>query len=193
MTTKAPGATAPTETTPRRSLYELAGDLLAWEALVEEAEGEITPELEALEQEVFGNLEEKVDRIAAFVRQLEVESKEIAAKRQVVLEEAKWLAERGAAKDRKIARLLQLVDAVLTRTGRTSVAGELFTIKRRGNGGVEPLVLLVPEDAVPEKFLRAKTEISIDKDALRQALAAGDADAALVAELQPRGYKVVVA
>jgi hypothetical protein len=185
-------AAAPTPTPTRRSLYELSADLLEWEAALEAADGELTPELEQIEQEVFSALEGKIDRIAGFARQLEYEADQADGEAKRIAQEVAWWKAKAKAISSRRARLLQLVDQSLTLLDRSELVGEVFTIRRVKNGGVASVRVTVDPEDLPREWQVIEVTVSPRTDVLRAALQEGDEAAQQVAELVPTGYRLVV-
>jgi hypothetical protein len=146
-------------------LYEIPAALRALEDKIEEAEGLLTPELEA---ELDG-LTEEFDRKAEYIAMLIREAK---------LEAEKWRAEedRVAARRRSLERraegLTRYVHEAMVAMGRDKIAGDLLTvaIQRNGSASVgfegDPMSL-------PEEFRRV--QVSINGRALAEAYKAGQA------------------
>lgn len=176
----------------RQSLYDLAYDLLAWDALVIEAEGEITPILDEFERELVTKLATKADAIGGFVKHLLVEQGAIDGQARATKDELQRLQAKSTAIDTRIDRMKSLIDLALTMTEKTEFAGTFFTLKRVGNGGKQPLELLVGESAVPDRFFEIRTEAVLNKERLREALDAGDPEAMAVARLLPRATRITI-
>ena len=153
---------APTQATaaPPRRLYEIGQDFLAFEALLLETGGEFTPEVEALQAELEGNLEHKVESYCGLVREWELEA-------------AKWKAEEtrvGAHRrtlENAVAGLKRRLVGELVAMGREKIETPRFKVAVQR--ACETLALLDP-DRVPERFVVEETVRSIDKKTLLETL-----------------------
>jgi hypothetical protein len=194
MTTAAqPHPTTAEPVKPRLTLYDLAEELLAWEALVQAEDGEVTAELEELETELLAKIEQKADRFGAFFKQLELDRDRYGDEADRVGAIADGFKAKAKATTATMDRLKNLVDRALVATGRDKFAGELFTLARQKNGGRPKVTLLVPVQDLPEHYQAIPpVEVSADLKALAEALAANDPEALKVAEFAPATFRVVI-
>jgi hypothetical protein len=144
-------------------LYEIPAALRALEDKIEEAEGLLTPELEA---ELDG-LTEEFDRKAEYIAMLIREAK---------LEAEKWKAEedRVAARRRSLERraegLIRYVHEAMTAMGKEKIEGDLLTVAIQRNS--MPTVMFEGDPmALPEEFRRVK--VDMNAAAIREAHKAG--------------------
>jgi hypothetical protein len=130
------------------TLYELADmrDVLAnWLA---ETEGDVTPELEALLDELAGKTNEKIERVGLYIR-------ELTATATAIEDEAKRLQARVVASRKAAEGLKNYLKRQMERLGSTKVDGLLCTVAIQKNGQpsvttvVEPFVLYEADDARP--------------------------------------------
>jgi hypothetical protein len=144
-------------------LYEIPAALRALEDKIEEAEGLLTPELEA---ELDG-LTEEFDRKAEYIAMLIREAK---------LEAEKWKAEedRVAARRRSLERraegLTRYVHEAMTAMGKEKIEGDLLTVAIQRNS-MPTLMFEIDPMTLPEELCRVKVEINAA--AIREAHKAG--------------------
>lgn len=160
------------------TLYQVGEELQALDQLLAECEGEWTPEIEAWFAE-YGALEAaKVDGYVGFIKDREAYAAackaaedQLAAKRKVA--------------ERAIERLKAHAKAVMDLQGKTELKGTIWRLAIQKNGGKPPLKLAVEPEQLPRHY--QTIAVSANTDALREALAAGDEEAAQLAALQPVG------
>jgi hypothetical protein len=146
-------------------LYELVDEQLALDALVGMEEGEWTPEIEELAQELTAKLVAKADGYCSYYRSVEAACAAMQA-------EERRLAARRKARENRLARLKAYADAELQRMGRDKVEGSLFTLARQRSKAQVSVECTV--DALPPEFVRVvPEERHPDKQALYAALQAG--------------------
>lgn len=166
------------------TLYEIIDEFQALDALLEESGGEVTPEIEAWQAEYGALLEQKTDAIAGYLRSLEATEKAHKAEKD-------RHGEREQVAKNKQKRLKAMVQLQMERSGRDEFKGRLFSLKLQKNGGAAPITYLVAD---PEKYpadCRVVTP-TIDKDAVRAKLEAGDPELDGLAAFAPAGYHVRV-
>ena len=151
------------------NLYEI--DLAIQQALEAALETTIDPETgEILEQGNFEELEqltaerdEKIENIAAYIKNLAAEADAIKA-------EEKALAERRKAKESKAERLKEYLANSMLIAGQTKFESAKCALSFRRSTSVNILDI----DAIPEEYRKIKTEISADKTAIGKLLKAGE-------------------
>ena len=105
------------------TLYERTAALLALDAIIEDAGGEITPDQEAQLAELTGSVTEKAEAVAA-------KRVELAATATACDEEVERLGRRAKAMRRRAEWLDGYLLAQLTMAGIPKVDGKRFTISR---------------------------------------------------------------
>jgi hypothetical protein len=137
------------------TLTEIGGHLAALDALLDEAAGELTPELEGWLAEYQALEAGKVDSYASMVKHYlavavacEAQSTELAMKAATNANRAKWL-------------MTKMGDH-LTALGRDEAKGLVWAFKYAKNGGKLPLEITGP---VPEAFQRVA--VSPDNEKIR--------------------------
>ena len=118
------------------TLYDAVAALGITEEWLEEAGGELTPEIEALLNDAEMAFAEKVERVALKAKALDAESEMIATEGQRVMARAKVRA--NAAKSLKT-----YLERCLVAAGETKVTGLLATVALQQN----PPKLNVPDNA----------------------------------------------
>ena len=151
---------SPSKAAPAKlTLDELAGQFSALDALLIEAEGEVTAELEAWLLEYDLAQKDKVDGYALYVKELEgrmayLKEREIelAGKRRTIERRIDWLK-------RHLQNYLEL-------RGLTRLEGSIYHARLQTNGGKLPLVLATEDpNAYPEEC--RVTTVGLNKEAIR--------------------------
>jgi hypothetical protein len=170
------------------TLYEISDDLRALEALLVEADGDISsPQaaeaIAAWEQELSTNLAEKVDRYCSLISEIEVR----AAARTA---EAERLRELAKIDDRAALALRERLKFVFESRSLPTMQTERFRVSLARNGGKAPLDIRVGPDELPAWAVKRKTVVETDKDAIRARLEAGET--LPFANLMERGSRLVI-
>ncbi len=147
------------------SLYNLSDEVKALDRLSEELGGEITPELEQLQDECMQLIKSKVDSFVAFTEMLEDEI-ELANQR------IKKLKEFQNSRKNKIENMKKFAMMALNHCEQDEFRGGLGSIKK-----LKPLKQLevLNEHEIPVEYIRtvpAKHEV--DKMALKKAIKNGE-------------------
>lgn len=109
-----------------------------------------------------GQEEDKVDGFVAFIRSENAHA-------DFLREEAKRLTNAARCIESKLARLKTHYQYTMQSHGLKRVNGKAYSVSLRAT----PVVLVENEQQVPTIFWRTKTETSIDKAAVRDALKSG--------------------
>lgn len=175
----------------RLSLYEITEELAALDELLEETEGEVTPEIEAWMEEFGPMLMRKVDSIGRYCTSL------TAAAAACKAEEAR-LAKRREVLEEKVAGLRRLLEMAMSRRGASRLEGQVFTARRQKNGGRPALAVAVRPEELPHWLTRTvPATVTADNEAIREAIkaieAAGgeDPDSTLCVSVQEDGARVL--
>lgn len=146
------------------SLYDLTAEYRAILDELDTAEGVLEGDLEARLDAIVGAHADKVDACVAMARALEAEGDAIKAEEQ-------RLAARRKARAAQVDRLHDYVFKSMKLTKTKKVESPRFTVSI---AACPPAVnLLVREDEVPAPYRIERTVVSIDKAAIKAALAAG--------------------
>jgi len=163
------------------TLYELGDESRTLDEFYEELDGEVTPEMEALETELIEKLTLKADSFGGYVRNMEATSDTLKK------EEAR-LAARRKALDNRVDRLKEYAKLVLIRMERPKVAGSLFSLSVQ-NVKASVVVECLPA-ALPAAFVTTvPSQLIPDKNALYNALKKGETIPG--ARLQPNNTLVI--
>ena len=153
------------------TIYQIADDMAALDALLAETGGEITPEAEAafdaFEAELTNNLHGKTDAYCALIAEIDAR----AAARKA---EAKRLADRAKTDERTADALRERLRFVWEQRKLGKVETERFTVSLAKNGGKQPLDIRCGVEELPAWAVRREMVVSVDKDAIRSRLDAGE-------------------
>jgi vacuolar-type H+-ATPase subunit E/Vma4 len=145
-------------------LYEIPHAIRAIEAMIEEAEGELTPETEALLTQHESEFERKAEWIALLAREAIAEAGAIKA-------EEDRLNARRRTLERRADGLKRYLHECMTAANVSKIKGDLATLGIQRNS-VPTIVVEVAPEALPERFRRVRVES--DGTALRDAFKAGE-------------------
>lgn len=148
------------------NLYEITTELLALEAALEAAEGEVTAEQETLHAFLLDAREDKIDAYVSMIRNTEARAEARKA-------EAKRIADLAKTDEAKADRLKASLKAHFEATGTTKMNTKRFALSLAKNGGKQAIVV-TDEAALPAHFLKQIITTKPDQDALRDALAQGE-------------------
>lgn len=131
-------------------MYEIADEVAAVLAKLEDAGGVLTPELEAEYDAAFADMRAKMEGTAHVVLNMEAEAKALR-------EEAARLAERARAVEKRCASLKGYVMRCMGLAGVTSMRAGLaqWRIQRNSRPSLRPLVAV---EELPEAYRRVKVE-----------------------------------
>lgn len=160
------------------TLYELGTEWARLETALIEAEGEMTPDVEAA-LAALGDLErDKIDAYQHIVANLDAHAK-------ACHEEAERLRAKSDVARNAARRLKDHLLAYMQARGVEAIQGDRWRACATKNGGKPPLTVLVEPEQLPASYQRVKVEP--DTDALRAGLEQADPAAVAVARLEPRG------
>lgn len=153
------------------TLYQISTDIRALEELLIESGGDISePQTEAAIEAFFAELgqarDEKVDNIAALVREWEARAK---ARR----EEAARMAQLARVDENAALRLKTRLAEFFEAHDLKRLDTPRFRVSLANNGGKAPLVFDADFDAARIESAFQAIEIQADKDAIRGALEGG--------------------
>lgn len=128
---------------------------------------ELTQEQRDIMEEYLDELsQQESDKIDAFVSFLRQEQ----ARANFMKQEAKRLSSSATCIDKKLERLKDYYRGVMQALGLKKVSGKVYSASVRAT----PVAFIKNEQAIPNNFWKTKTETSLDKIAIRDALKAGD-------------------
>jgi hypothetical protein len=149
------------------ALYELVAMRDVLDEFLAETEGEVTPELEQLLVELQGQTEEKVERVALYIREQLATADAVKAEEQRLAARRKSLERAAEGLKGYLARQLELL-------GRDKIAGTLVTLALQKNppslrGEVTPDTLAVLRELAPELVRVVPETVSLDRKAILDA------------------------
>lgn len=169
------------------TLYQITEEMRAFESMVDAADGEIdavdAERIEAWWATITADLHAKSDDVVAYVRELEARA---AARKR----EADFFATSASRDEAKAKRLKSMLARAIQLSGLPSV-GTRFSARVVGNGGLQPLEIMVPVHALPPRLQRVAEVVSADTEAIRAGIAAGTVPPEIAA-LKPRGIRLAV-
>lgn len=155
------------------TLRQLADELLALDELLEETEGEVTPEIEAWMDEYGKKLVGKADAIGDYISHSEgrvwvlaTEEKRLAKTRKQVEKKLEWLRGHWAN--------------ALAASGRKKIEGDRFALSVKANRSV---VLTALAQDLPSQFVRlVPASVEPDKGKIALALKSDNAETVSMVE-----------
>lgn len=152
--------------TTKISLYDIADNLrnILIYGLEEAEEGTTdSEELENIIDELLLTFNEKIDGVSAFIKEQKLLAVGIG-------EQIKALKARKDAAERKIERLENYVGDCLALAGKTRYESPTVKLSFRKSVAVE----IDDEELIPADFKVEKTTVTVDKNALKEALKDGE-------------------
>lgn len=148
------------------TLQQIAGEFAALDQLLEEAEGEITPEIEAWLTEYSVAERDKVDAYIGYVKHLEAQAKAACGLAAELNAKAFTLEKRSALLTSRMA-------AHMESRGLEELRGTIWRFAFQRNGGKAPLILASEDPAAYPEDCRT-TVVTLNKSRIRERLEAGD-------------------
>lgn len=145
------------------TLYGITEEIKALENLFEMEDGEFTTELEILTQEMAIMVENKTDSCIGFL-QMQKDRSESFKNRITAMQKAK------KAIDNKIESYENYLVECVKQSQNGEFVGKFGVIKNRKP---TKIVSVIDENKIPMEFLKEKTEVSVDKKGIKDALKAG--------------------
>ncbi len=143
-------------------LWEIAEDVLALDALLDETNGELTPEIEAawlaMQTELAHNEAAKLDGYVHYIRSLEMEA-------NAAREEASMYLARAKSREKRTEWIKARLKDYLILTNRKSIKTETGRIVAvQANGGVQALDIAKDLDpaTLPSEFVRIVREVNTE-------------------------------
>lgn len=146
----------------KMKLYELSQQYAQLIALLEDEDADVEL-IEGTIEAVEEAFHLKAENLAKVIRDFQSDA-------DAIKEEAKRLAERSRAIEKKTDKLKEYLLQQMVMTNTDKIAGKFFTISTRKSTSVNVESL----DQVPETFKNVKTEIVADKRAIAEALKNGE-------------------
>ena len=158
------------------TLYEISEELHALREVLEASDGDVTnPAVEAAidtwQAELHQNRDQKIDNYCALITQLEYDAGALTAEadRLSYLAMSKRVASNAMLNqaDHLRARLLGFLQV----HGIRRLPLNRFRVSRRGNGGLQPLVIT---ETVPQEWVESEVVEKPNKEAIRTFLESGE-------------------
>lgn len=147
-------------------LYEIAEAREILETWLAESEGELTPELEQMLNELDGKEDEKIERVGLFIRERSAEAK-------AVREERDRLDALMRRDERAVESLKGYLKAQMERLGKTKVNGLLATVAIQANSQPSVTTTMDAEqiyqlDDASRPFVKREEKVvyTMDRDAI---------------------------
>ena len=103
--------------------------------------------------------------------------------------EAASIAEMARQDEARAERIRKFVMSCMERAGMKRLEGATFTLAVQANGGKQPVEVIEGVE-LPDRFVNVETIRKPNRDAIRDALLAGDAEAVQYATLRERGFSL---
>ena len=103
--------------------------------------------------------------------------------------EAASIAEMARQDEARAERIRKFVMDCMSRAGMKRLDGATFTIAVQANGGKQPVEIIEGVE-LPDRFVSVEVVRKPNRDAIRDALLSGDAEAIQYATLRERGYSL---
>lgn len=146
-------------------LYEIADAREILDAWLAESEGELTPELQQMLDELEGHADEKIERVGLYIRERDAEAKAVKEER----DRLDGLYRRDV---RAVESLKAYVKAQMEKLGKTKVNGLLATVAIQKNSmasvtaSAEAETLYGFDDVRPFVKREEKVTFTLDRDAI---------------------------
>lgn len=172
---------------PKKSLDYILKDKKALDELLDSTDGELDSTLEEWLDEVYKDVEAKVDNIGGLIRHLELE-----ASNHKSFEES--FAQKRKAREAQVKKIKEHFKNLMSYRGVAKLEGEAFTLAVQKNGGLAPIKFLPPFDKefndetvkmISEEYLPnvpkelTRTIVVLDTDKLREYLSSEEKKAHL--------------
>jgi hypothetical protein len=170
------------------TLLAISTELDRLNALISEADGEITPEMEAAVAELFQGqerLEEKADSYAAVIRGLKLRSAAKKEESEILAKEATRVLRQHHTIEKQIDWLEGNLLSVFRAQNIKRLQTRRYTLTRATNGGKVWAKLTDDVSILPEIYKKSVTVVAPDRDKITEDLVAGKAIPGC--SLPPRG------
>lgn len=137
------------------NLYDLTGDLLRLQELLESGEVVDTELLADVLADTTTDYEEKIENYAKIVKNLSANIDSLKA-------EAERLTKRRKALEANIDSLKSRMFDSMKATGKTKIKGDLFTVSIRANGGKVPVIVDVETAYLPDELVKIEEKPNLD-------------------------------
>lgn len=129
----------------------------------------------------------KADGYARMILELETRAKLRSAEAVVLQERLSEMREMALSEQARADRYKRFVMSCMERAGMKRLEGATFTLAVQANGGKQPVEVIEGVE-LPDRFVNVEVTRKPNRDAIRDALLAGDAEAIQYATLRERGF-----
>ena len=137
------------------NLYDLTGDVLKLQLLLESGEVVDTELLADVLADTTADYEEKIENYAKVIKNL-------SADIDAIKTEVDRLTSRRKTLENNIAALKARMFDSMKATGKTKIKGDLFTVSIQANGGKIPVIVDVDTSALPDELVRIEEKPDLD-------------------------------
>lgn len=137
------------------NLYELTGDVLKLQQLLETGEVVDTELLADVLADTTADYDDKIESYAKVIKNL-------SADVDALKTEADRITARRKALENNIAALKSRMFDSMKATGKTKIKGTLFTVSIQANGGKIPVIVDVTTDKLPDDLVRIEEKPDLD-------------------------------
>ena len=137
------------------NLYELTGDILKLQQLLETGEVVDTELLADVLTDTTADYEEKIENYAKVIKNLSADVDALKA-------ETERLTTRRKALETNITNLKARMFDSMKQTGKTKIKGTLFTVSIQANGGKIPVIVDVPTEKLPDDLVKIEEKPDLE-------------------------------
>jgi len=138
------------------NLYELTGDILKLQQLLETGEVVDTELLNDCLTDTTADYEEKIENYAKVIKNLSADVDALKA-------ETERLTTRRKALETNITNLKSRMFDSMKQTGKTKIKGTLFTVSIQPNGGKIPVIVDVDTSKLPDELVKIEEKPDLEK------------------------------
>lgn len=138
------------------NLYELTGDILKLQQLLETGEVVDKELLNDVLADTTADYDEKIENYAKVIKNLSADVDAIKA-------ETDRLTTRRKALETNITNLKARMFDSMKQTGNTKIKGSLFTVSIQANGGKIPVIVDVDTSKLPDDLVKIEEKPDLDK------------------------------
>lgn len=137
------------------NLYELTGDVLKLQQLLESGDVVDTELLNDVLADTTADYENKIESYAKVYKNLSADVDALKV-------EADRLTARRKTLENNITRLKAAMFDSMKQTGKTKIKGELFTVSIQANGGKIPVIVDVDTSKLPDELVKIEEKPDLD-------------------------------
>lgn len=137
------------------NLYDLTGDILKLQNILESGEVVDTELLADVLADTTADYDEKIESYAKVIKNL-------SANVDALKSETERLNTRRKTLENNIAALKARMFDSMKATGKTKIKGDLFTVSIQANGGKIPVIVDVDTSALPDELVKIEEKPDLD-------------------------------